>query len=370
MKLAGPKITIITACYNSEDTIEQTIQSVLSQTYENIEYIIVDGASTDGTMDIVEKYRDRIDVVVSEKDRGVYDAFNKGVELATGEYIIFLNSDDYFYKTDVMEKCSDFIVSHEYPIGIYGDIFILNEETGFVDRYSREISIDEMKKGFMPPHPATLLKRNVIKEYGGFDLQYRIAADFDLISKLFLNYEEDILHIERVLTNFRLGGLSSHIDTMHITKSETNQILHQHFPGNEINYGPPALHNNEYYLMKWVEMIIHHKKSIGAILKSKQVNSVAIFGSGEMAVLIATDLQAYDIKVVGYLDNDINRQGIVMNNSEVFSPKWLIENLNSVDLVLYGFQGNHDKDIDAQLALLLGENRKIPCLSWREIISQ
>src|SRR5690606_23758859 len=115
----------------------QTIQSVLDQTYENIEYIIVDGASTDGTMDVVEKYRDRIDVVVSEKDRGVYDAFNKGVGLATGDYILFLNSDDYFYGADVIELLSDFIVTKNYPVGVYGDIFMLNDQTGFVHKHGK-----------------------------------------------------------------------------------------------------------------------------------------------------------------------------------------------------------------------------------------
>lgn len=366
-KQQGPKITIITACYNSEKTIEQTIQSVLNQTYGNIEYIIIDGASTDGTMDVVVKYWDQIDAVVSEQDCGVYDAFNKGVHLATGEYTLFLNSDDYFYRDNVIKLLVDFIRINNNPVGVYGEILKINEQTGYMDKYSIEIDLDKMKDGIMPPHPATLLKNNVITEFGGFDLQYGIAADFDLLSKVFYKYEKEIYYHPVVISVFRLGGLSSHRDTLSITKSETKKIINKHFPDYETRYNEGIDYTNEFYLKKWLEQVVFQNKSFGSSLKERKVKSVVIFGSGEMALLIAQDLIKNGIQVIGFLDNNEQRQGILMNSVGVYPPEWLKGNIGRIDAVIFGFQGFHEKDAKRQIDTYDFEI-EIPCFSWRELI--
>ncbi|MFJ8102451.1 glycosyltransferase family 2 protein [Lysinibacillus sp. NPDC096212] len=365
----GPKISIITACYNAKNTIEQTIQSVLGQTYENIEYIIVDGASTDGTMEIVEKYRDKVDVVVSESDKGVYDAFNKGVNIASGEYVMFLNADDYLLGNGVIKQLAVFINKKKDAVCVYGDIYMINESTGYKTKHGQNINLNRLKEGIMPPHPATLLLREVILALGGFDLQYRIAADFDLMAKALQKYENRMYHVPIVVTMFRLGGLSSNDSTRSIVLNETKSILNKHFPGNSALVNQQVHDTNESLLKKWLEQITFHNKSISSSLKEKQIKSVVIFGSEEMALLIAQDLINSGIQIRGYLDNNELRHGIIMNNIEVYHPEWLlhIENIKQIDAVIFGFQGFHEEAVKKQLDTykLIKE---IHCVSWRNLV--
>ncbi|KIL49929.1 glycosyltransferase [Jeotgalibacillus soli] len=364
-----PKISIITACFNSEETIEQTIQSVINQTYDNVEYILIDGASSDGTMEIVNKYRDRIAVLVSEKDGGVYDAFNKGIEYASGEYILFLNSDDYFFAESVIEQLADFLKDKNYPAGVYGDIYIKNELSGFISRYGELFNLEKIKNGSMPPHPGTLLSKKVILEFGGFDLTYRIAADFDLLTKIYLKYENMLFHIPILVTVFRLGGLSSHIETSPIVKQETKSIINHYFPDNDSVFDVSVSRTNEDYLKAWLEKVIFSNKSISEPLKQRQIKNVMIFGSGEMALLIAHDLKKNGIKVCGFLDNNRERQGIVMNGVKVFPPEGLIEKGQLLDAVIYGFQGYHEDAAEQQLDSF-ALKKSIIRLSWRNLISE
>ncbi|WKT77735.1 glycosyltransferase family 2 protein [Lysinibacillus fusiformis] len=365
----GPKISIITACFNTENTIEQTIKSVLEQTYKNIEYIIIDGASTDGTMEIVGKYMDKIDVVVSGSDKGVYDAFNKGVQIASGEYVMFLNADDYLLENDVIKQLADFIIKKNEAVCVYGDIYMINESTGYKTKYGQNINLEKLKEGIMPPHPATLLLREVLLALGGFDLQYRIAADFDLMAKVLQKYENRMYYLPIVVSMFRLGGLSSNDRTRSIVLNETKSILNKYFPDNRSLVNQQAHDTNESLMKKWLEQIIFHNKSISTPLKEKQIKSVVIFGSEEMALLIARDLINSDIQIRGYLDNNELRHGIIMNDIEVYHPEWLwdIENIKQIDAVIFGFQGFHDEAVKKQLDTYKLK-KEIQCLSWRDLV--
>lgn len=367
----GPKISIITACYNAENTIEQTIQSVLEQTYKNIEYIIIDGASTDGTMEIVSKYLEIIDVVISVSDKGVYDAFNKGVHIASGEYVMFLNADDYLLGNGVIKQLAVFINKKKDAVCVYGDIYMINESTGYKTKHGQNINLDRLKEGIMPPHPATLLLREVILAFGGFDLQYRIAADFDLMAKALQKYGNRMYHLPIVVSMFRLGGLSSNDSTRSIVLNETKSILKKHFPDNSALVNQQAYDTNESLLKKWLEQITFHNKSISTPLKEKQIKSVVIFGSEEMALLIARDLINSDIQIRGYLDNNELRHGIIMNGIEVYHPEWLwdIENIKQIDAIIFGFQGFHDEAVKKQLNTYKLK-KEIQCLSWRDLVCE
>lgn len=364
-----PKISIITACYNAENTIEQTIQSVLGQTYEHIEYIIVDGASTDGTMEIVEKYRNKIDVVVSESDKGVYDAFNKGVHIASGEYIMFLNADDYFLENDVIKQLACFIKKKQDAVCVYGNIYMINESTDYKTKHGQNISLDKLKEGIMPPHPATLLLREVILALGGFDLQYRIAADFDLMAKVLQKYEKKVYYIPIFVTMFRLGGLSSNDSTQSIVLDETRSIINKYFPVNNTLINQQVPDTNESLLKKWLEQITFHNKSISYPLMEKKIKSVVIFGSEGIALLIAQDFKNAGIQIKGYLDNNERRHGIIMNNIEVYHPEWLLntENTKQIDAVIFGFQGFHEEAGKEQLNSYNLE-KEIYCVSWRDLV--
>ncbi len=169
-----PKISVVTVCYNAVETIEKTILSVLNQTYSNVEYIIIDGVSTDGTIDIINKYRDRIAYFVSEPDKGIYDAMNKGIKAATGDWINFMNAGDVFYKNSTIDEvfCGN-AYSEEIKV-LYGDVVI---KAGVQNEYVKHIKVsDESEIAFSINHQSCFTKRDILFAIG-FDTTYKIAAD-------------------------------------------------------------------------------------------------------------------------------------------------------------------------------------------------
>lgn len=204
------KISIITVVWNNKDTIEDAINSVLNQTYENIEYIIIDGASNDGTVEIIKGYLDKITKFVSEKDKGIYDAMNKGVDLATGDVIAFLHSDDIYSGDNIVE-----LVVKEFERGnldgVYGDlVYTPKSNTQKVLRYwkSKDFDSSLLKKGWMPAHPTLFLKRDIYKKYGKFDLDFKIAADYDFMLRI-LSDDIKVKYLPKVLYKMRIGGESN-----------------------------------------------------------------------------------------------------------------------------------------------------------------
>ncbi|HIZ91804.1 MAG TPA: glycosyltransferase [Candidatus Bacteroides merdavium] len=180
-----PKFSVITVCYNAEATIEDTIQSVISQTYHHVEYIIVDGASKDRTMDIVNRYRERIAIVVSEPDRGLYDAMNKGIRLATGDYLCFLNAGDSFHEDDTLQQIVHSIHGTQLPDVLYGETALVDHAGHFL-RMRRLSSPDVLtwksfRMGMLVCHQAFFAKRELAIPY---DLRYRFSADFDWCIKI------------------------------------------------------------------------------------------------------------------------------------------------------------------------------------------
>jgi len=202
------KISIITVCYNSAATIEDTIKSVASQTYQNIEYIIVDGASKDNTIKIIENNSDIVTKLVSDKDKGLYDAMNKGIALATGDYIGILNSDDTFYDSQTVEKIVEFL-KNNYLDACTGDI-VQHKNGRVIRRYSsKNWTPEKLKIGFMAPHPSIFLKRNLFKKFGNYTLGYKIASDYELIIRFFLKHKISYQYSGIITTSMAVGGESS-----------------------------------------------------------------------------------------------------------------------------------------------------------------
>ena len=208
------KISVITATYNSGATLADTIESVLSQTFQDIEYIVIDGGSTDNTMDIVKHYEPHFDgkmKYVSEKDNGIYDAMNKGIRMATGDIIGILNSDDYYSAHDILEKVIEKF-DDENIDAIYGDLHYVNGDNRerCVRYYSSEIFTPNiMRFGFIPAHPTFYCRKEVYQKYGLYDTTYTIAADFEaLLRMIFINkIKTSYLPID--LVTMRLGGAST-----------------------------------------------------------------------------------------------------------------------------------------------------------------
>lgn len=175
-----PIFSIITICFNAEETIERTLQSVTHQSYPQVEYIIVDGASKDNTLNIIKKYKEKITTVVSEPDKGLYDAMNKGIRLATGNYLCFLNAGDCFHNNDTLQRIADSLPDNTLPDVVYGETALVDEQGKFMRM--RRLSAPErlnwksFRQGMLVCHQAFFARRELIEPY---DLQYRFSADFD-----------------------------------------------------------------------------------------------------------------------------------------------------------------------------------------------
>jgi len=207
-------LSIITVVYNGEQTIEQTIKSVLGQPYEHIEYIIIDGGSTDGTVDIIKKYENNISQWISEKDNGIYDAMNKGIQLATGDFIAFINADDW-YSENALSIVGNCIQENPSIDFFYGNLnFIKDDGTIVLWKGNRGF------KGLEIPHP-TIFIRSIVLKSNLFNTSFKIAADAELTLKLF-HIKIKNFYIDKVIANFRDGGLSS---TFWRTQKENFLIL-------------------------------------------------------------------------------------------------------------------------------------------------
>lgn len=207
-------ISVITVTYNSEKTIRENLESVLRQTYRDIEFIIIDGASKDNTIEIVRKYEPAFGGrlrYVSEKDGGAYDAMNKGLGLATGDIVGFLNSDDFYTSDDVLQKVASTFEENDID-AVYGDVhYVKAEDLSKRVRYysSRFFARPLMRFGLMPAHPSFYCRRTAYLKYGGFDTSYKIAADFENLLRLIYIHRIRTKYINMDFVTMRVGGLST-----------------------------------------------------------------------------------------------------------------------------------------------------------------
>lgn len=205
------KISIITVCYNSAKTIESTIQSVIGQSYQNIEYIIVDGLSTDATLTIVNKYADRITAIISEKDKGMYDALNKGIAIATGDIIGILNADDFYVDANVIQKIAT-VFETQHCDASYADLdYVAADDPQKIIRHwvSGYYKEGMFVTGWMPPHPTFFVRKNIYEKYGTFNSSLTSAADYELMLRFIHRHKIKLAYIPEVLVKMRVGGKSN-----------------------------------------------------------------------------------------------------------------------------------------------------------------
>lgn len=206
------KISIITVVFNSVNTISDCINSVFCQTYNGIEYIIIDGGSTDGTLDVLKRNINNFSFLISEKDNGIYDAMNKGVSLATGDIIGILNSDDLFYDENVLlDIAKEFTTNKSLDI-LYGNIVYVNKNdtNKIVRRWNSRVYYKKFfENGNVPPHPTLYLKKEVYIKSGLFDIQYKFAADYDFMLRIFKKFDFKSKYLNRTIIKMRLGGTTN-----------------------------------------------------------------------------------------------------------------------------------------------------------------
>ncbi len=222
------KIDIITATYNREDTIERALTSIKKQTYKNIQNIIIDGASTDNTINLVKSLINQNDIFISEPDSGTYDALNKGIQISKGDVIAFLHSDDFYSDKNVVSRVMNFFLNNEIDI-VYGDVSYFKKDK--IEKSVRTYRSDPLSKknlacGKMPAHPAMFIKREVYEKIGLFNTSYTIAGDYEFLCRLIMNYEVKTKYLPEILVKMQIGGRSTQgIKSKYILNKETYRAI-------------------------------------------------------------------------------------------------------------------------------------------------
>ncbi len=268
--MGEPLVSVITVCYNSEKTIKDTLESVLSQNYRRIEYILIDGKSNDETISIIKSYENKFiekEIIykwISEHDNGIYDAMNKGILMATGDIIGIINSDDWYES----EAVSKIVAKMEKRIDIYyGNLKIYeNEELKYIQ--IPDEGLEKLKKGMIIPHPTVFVRKEVYKKIGLFSTEYKIVSDWDFLLRAYL-FGFEFLRIDENIANFRLGGESYVFSNKYI--NEKNQVRKNNFLGNRLDF---------YYILDRLKIFFLPEKYIMSfsIFKYKIRNNFKIRG--------------------------------------------------------------------------------------------
>ncbi len=220
------KVSIITVSFNCKATIEHTIQSVLSQNYNNVEYIIIDGGSTDGTLDIINKYADKISTVVSEPDDGFYNGINKGLKKCTGDIVGLLNADDFYADKDCITEIVNTFNKNNTD-AVYADLkYVDAVNTDKVVRNWKSMPYEQglFLKGWMPPHPTFYAKKSLFDKFGGYDESFKISADYELMLRFIHKQKIKVTYLPKTLVMMRVGGVSNAGLTSRVTANQEDRL--------------------------------------------------------------------------------------------------------------------------------------------------
>ncbi|MHA6481266.1 glycosyltransferase family 2 protein [Paenibacillus sp. strain BS8-2] len=355
-----PKISVITVCYNAEQTIEQTIQSVINQTYDNIEYIIIDGASTDRTMEIVDKYRRQISKVISEPDKGIYDAFNKAIYCSTGDYLYFLNADDQLFKNEVLVDISSQLQETNADV-LYGAVEYIELYNGKPYVWKDKIDLKKVMQGHMPHHQGTFFRKTIFDKFGVYNTRYSLAADYEFTTRYFSDEAIRIQKVDDIVAKFRMGGVSTSItssakETWGQEKEKIVRELYQF----EVQKNP--LQENYDLLKIWINLLINVQEfDVNEMLQG----DIAVFGAGDISALIIDFISKRGMTPCVVFDNDPYLEGKLMKNIVIKTPKKL-ENINTI---IIATEANHEQSIRKQLEQEFEEEiLKINIYTWKDIV--
>lgn len=313
------KVSIITVVYNGAKTIEQTILSVLEQTYKNIEYIIIDGQSTDGTQQIVEKYIGSIDCFVSGKDNGIYDAMNKGIQKATGEIIGIINSDDW-YERDAVEKAVNFF-EHTKADLVYGKIFLVYPDGEF--KLVKKAPLETIWYQMAVPHPSVFVKREIYEKIGLFNLKYEISSDYELLLRFYSKHVK-FGYIDTAIAYFRVGGLS----TIRQKKGfeEHKEISLHYIEGSHDKNKLLADFQNWCTWTQFDMAIKSERKGLSDLLCEyfhEHICKIVIFGTGVWGEKCYRILKHKPIEVTAFADNDPSKWEQIFFEKKIINPQTL-----------------------------------------------
>lgn len=348
------KVTVITVVYNAVDTIERTIKSIISQTYQNIEYIIIDGGSTDGTIDVINKYREKISNFVSEKDAGIYDAMNKGIRAATGEIIALLNADDWYSSQNVIDSVVRTFKNTSAEI-VYGDALMLNWRNSGNDYiFCENQPLEDMWWCMSIPHPATFVKKTVYDRVGIFDQNYKIAGDYEFILRC---YSSNVVFkkIPEILVNFPDGGFSA--KNLEINDIEALNVITKYYsmcPNKAIVRGKIHERISNLVFLKNKESSMLLRNLFDSAEKDDEIFTV-IYGAGVWGKKAADICKNANINVLFFVDKSKTKQGISFNGCSVVAPE-VLANFNGNVLIA---SKNYENEIEQEIMRLGNKNLKI-----------
>ena len=222
------KITVITVNYNNESGLRQTIESVMGQGFSSLEYIVVDGASTDGSVEVIKEFESQLSQWISEPDTGVYQAMNKGIRLSSGDYLLFLNSGDTFHSTEVLKGVNELIQGNKDIY--YGNLMFSSNKDSFVRSYPKQLRFSYFLKKSLP-HPGSFIKRELFERIFYYSEAYKIVSDWEFFLIAVFKEEVSYEHLDLIISNFDLEGMSNDPKNNKLIKKERAQVLQHHFPG-------------------------------------------------------------------------------------------------------------------------------------------
>lgn len=350
------KVSIITVCLNSVNTIEQTIKSVLNQTYKDIEYIIIDGGSDDGTCSVIEKYKEQIDYYVSEPDDGLYYAMNKGINYASGDIIGILNSDDW-YEINTVELVVDTFKKYDCDM-VHGKMAIVYENNK--NRIVNERKLEDLYVGMNISHPTVFIKRSIYNEYGGFNQNYRSASDYEMMLRLYIS-NINIRFVPHILTYFRLGGFSQKQERINIEESyQISKSYIERYKTLDKNVWMDRLERiyvDKLTKAKLKNVIADFDSSRKEKIVSLLGKHIAIFGTGNYGIVCYDLLNALAIDFDVWIDNDVDKQGNILLDKYIFSVK---DAINMIDMIIIA---SKDYESEMREQILAYHNDSIKCIS-------
>lgn len=321
------KISVVTVCFNSAKTIERTIKSVLNQSYKNVEYIIIDGGSTDGTLDIIRKYESRIYYWVSEPDKGIYDAMNKGMQRAAGDLIEFLNSDDWF-EDGALQKVAD-AWNRERADVYFGDYYFVFADGTCEHKHVLKDDYEKLPYEMKLNHQATFIRREVALKHP-FNLGYRIAADYDQLQKLY--YEKaSFAYIEGTpLACFmKDGGITD--SQVNRTRIEDLRVIRKNAKMHKNE--SPEIHAIQWHLLQLIVVSLWENRVCQGIKKHVNGKPFVLFGAGEVGRGVIGFLRTHGANVIAVLDNDKNKNGMLLGNVRITHPSFYQRKYGEIVLI-------------------------------------
>lgn len=336
------KISIITVVYNAVATIEQTIKSVLGQKTENVEYIVIDGMSTDGTYEVIRKYMDDVDIIVHEKDNGLYDALNKGIMLSSGEIIGVIHSDDY-YAEGAISKVAAYYSVQDTDI-LYGNALWF-DESGEDSLYAC-YNLEELWCKMAIPHPAVFVRRTAYLKYGLFDTRYTLAADYDLMLRMY-SEKARFTHMDEILAYFRKGGLSFQRREKCVEEAR-NISLRYIGRCEEKDKWLSKIH--EIHGQCKFEQLSEYEE--GVLIQSierlicKKDGNLAIFGIGKWGERCFQILRRSDIRVDFFVDNNSSKWGERYHDILINPPETLLAYHGSVLIATFKYEEEIRQQLD------------------------